>query len=458
MMLFQSEETNLKITLSKLNKLRFNGKKLHRIEDYYPIIMKLLRNKPMGATELGYFLGKARRTVHRYLIPMLKNDMIEKIPGAGKYQTKGQGYTARSLALLISNKYEFNQCYTIQKWLRHVRKTKCELAIVNSFRRLCMGKWTSEFRINPDTWIHPDTTETCVDILLNHFGRTELTQSNRAMIRHFLKFGIGLNISTEEAKSLGIGGHKDSIGKHATISFQKGQYEKAKSYLQKNYSKKDLLFFAVKFWTFCRPSVAYTIKTNQVIFYDRELEYIEINGENKVRAYFLDGKRISVNSELDYISNDNYKVIRKTERVCHIPDLFEYKTKKSYPKFIFDEKIVKKLESYTKNRRRNNFEYLFWDDNIKFTFENYTDIVKHHVGLFNQILKDVFYNIGCVGELFEHKANYALRHAGIQHWLEITKYNFDLVSEMGWEDISTLRQWYGRRTRTSFENQILQTV
>lgn len=457
-MVFESKETNLKITLSKLNRLRFNGKKLHYVEDYYPIIIKLLNNKPMGATDLGYFLGKCRETVHRYLRHMLKKDMIEKIPGTGKYQKKGQGFTARYLALLISTKHEFNQCYTIQKWLRHVRKTKSGLNDVNSFRRLCMGKWTSDFKINPDTWIHPETTETCIDILLSHFGRTELSQGHRAIIRHFLKFGLGLNISTEEAKSLGIGGHKDFVGKHASISFQNGQYDKAKSYLQENYSQKDFILFGVKFWTFCRPSIVYTIKTNQLLFYDRELEYIQINGQCLVRAYFLNGKRVSVNPELDSISNDMYPITRKTQRICHIPDLFEYKTKTSYPKFIFDEEIVSKLELYVNHRHKNNFEYLFWDDNVKFTFENYTDIVEHHVALFNEILKDVFYNIGCVGELFEHRANYALRHVGVQHWLEITKYNFDLVAEMGWEDMNTLRQWYGRRTRTSFENQILQMM
>jgi len=119
-MLFTSKETNLKITLSKLNRLRFNGKKLHSVDDFYPIIMKLLKNKPMGATELGYFLGKTRRTTHRYLKTMLKNDMIEKIHGTGKYQVKGHGYTARSLALLISNKHEFNQCYTMQKWVGEI--------------------------------------------------------------------------------------------------------------------------------------------------------------------------------------------------------------------------------------------------------------------------------------------------------------------------------------------------
>ena len=440
MMIFESRETNLKITLSKLNKLRFNGKKLHYVEDYYPIIIKLLNNKPMGATELGYFLGKCRETVHRYLRPMLKKNMIEKIPGTGKYQKKGQGFTARYLALLISTKHEFNQCHTIQKWLRHVRKTKSGLNDVNSFRRLCLGKWTPDFRINPDTWIHPETTETCIDVLLNHFGRTELSQGHRAIIRHFLMFGLGLNISAEGAKSIGIGGHKDFVGKYASVSFQNGQYEKAKLYLQENYSQKDLILFGVKFWTFFRPSIVYTIKTSQLLFYDRELEYIQINGQNLVRAYFLNGKRVSTNPDLDSISSDVYTITRKTQRICHIPDLFEYKTKTSYPKFIFDEKIVRKLESYANHLRKNNFEYIFWDDNVKFTFENYTDIVEHHVGMFNKILKDVFYNIGCVWEVFEHRANYELRHVGVQHWLEITKYNFDLVAEMGWEDMSTLRQ------------------
>jgi len=42
-----------------------------------------------------------------------------------------------------------------------------------------------------------------------------------------------------------------------------------------------------------------------------------------------------------------------------------------------------------------------------------------------------FVGIKSNGSIFELHANYALRHVGVQHWLEMTNYYFDLISEMG---------------------------
>jgi hypothetical protein len=448
-----------KPTIKKLNRLRYNGKKLYSVEDYFPIIINFLKNKPMGATELGYLLGKSREHVSRWLLrKMIAKNLIEKIPNTGKYQVMGHNHTSRSIYFSLLNKHDFYQCGTIKRWMKHATKTKSGHIDIATFKRLCMGEKTTEFRINPDTWLHPETTEECIDILLKLYGVGELSQGKRALIRHFLKYGLELNISTEEAKRLGIGGHKDSIGKYATVSFYDEQYNLAKSWMSDNHGLREQILFGVRFWTFCRPSTSYTIKLNQLNFYNRDIEYVQTSTKQIILAYYDKDQRIVVNNNVDLLSKNSLEIKRKTQRACYIPDLFEFKTKKAYPKYLLDHELVQKLEKYVKIRKNNNFQYLFWDENLKFDFYNYTKIVNRTMSIDNKIFKEMFAKIKCIGSIFETRANYALRHVGVQHWLEMTNYDFDLISEMGWEDINTLRQWYGRRSRKNFEMMMAQIM
>ena len=459
-MIFGYDTKNTTKTRVIKPRLRYNGKKIHSIENYFPIVLGFLKNRPLGATELAHLLGKSREHVSRSIMKkMIAKQMIENIPSTGKYQIKGHDHTPRSFLLSLFNEHDFYQCGTIKRWRRHALKTKNGYMDIITFKRLCMGEKTNEFKINPDTWIHPETTEECIDVLLKFYGTANLNQYMRAMIRHFLKYGLELNISTEEAKRLGIGGHKDAIGKYAAVSFQDDQYNLAKSWLKSHYGPRIQSLFAVRFWTFCRPSVSYTVRINQLQFYDRDIEYIKTNRKSIILAYYDDSdKRIVINHDLDLLPKDNLEIIRETKRACYIPDLLEFKTRKAYPKYILDDELACILENYALDRKKDKFRYLFWDSDIDFNFSNYTKLVHRQSFNDNQVFKNMFAGINCVGEIFEHRANYSLRHVGVQHWLEMTNYDFDLISEMGWEDISTLRLWYGRRNRRQFEIQLVQAL
>ena len=370
------------------------------------------------------------------------------------------------MELILLGENEFFQCETIKKWFRHASSTKKGIIAIKQFRNLCLGKWSDDFKINPDLWIHPHTTEICVELLRKQSQKIQLPANTRMIIRQFLKYGLGLPVSKEEAKELGIGGHKDNIGLHVTTSFEEGQYDKAKEWIKKNYSLRELVLFGLKFWTFCRPSTVYTITCDQLQFYNRRMEYVKTNDKSHksilIAHYLEDGKRIVLNSDLDFlVSQNSTKFTKKiiNERACRIDNLLEFKTQKFYPKYIYDDEIVQLLEKYTKNRIDKDLRYLFWDNNdTEFAFETYDKLVLCRRIDDNNMLKQMFYKIGCKGKLFEHNANYAMRHVGVQHWLEMTNYDFDLISEMGWEDINTLRQWYGRRSRTSFEVKLAQII
>ena len=442
-------------------RLRVNGVRLSSKEEFFSVILELLRDRPMTPTEIGRVLQKSREHLYRaYLKPMLLDGSLEKIPGTQKYQPKGFGHDLRSVKFIALTEDEFFQCHTIARWLRHAKKTKNELSAIKSFKRLCMGVWTPKFRINPDTWVHPFTTETCVNLLLEESGKTKLHSDKRGIIRHFLKYGLEQSLSSDSLKSLGIGGHKDKIGAYAHVSFENGQYDKAINWFKHN-AKHKLSFFGFRFWTFCRPSMAYTIQLDQLRFYSRVTEYVKINNSSCVISHVDDvGKRIIINPSLYHVAKQHrLKIRQKKELACFVEDFKEFKTGKTYPKYILDDIISKELKHLVNNRKKQGFRYLFWDNNkTKFTFENYTHLVTMKKIQDNKMFKKMFSEIGCTGNIFQSRANYAIRHVGVQHWLEMTNHDFDFVTDMGWEDINTLRQWYGRRNRRQFERQLAQVM
>jgi hypothetical protein len=219
------------------------------------------------------------------------------------------------------------------------------------------------------------------------------------------------------------------------------------------------LKFGVKFWTFVRPSILYTIRLDQIIFYDREIEYLNLDGERIVLSVTVD-KEKTITNRAQYqmaldANSEKYAILKYTDRACHIRDVREFKTGTDYPKYIYDNELVKRLESYVTDRIKKGFKYLFWDDNSTvFTSENYNRIVQTVRTTDNWKLKRTFAGIGCKDSIFVTDSNYAMRHVGSQHWLDITDYDYAFIAEMGWEDINTLRIWYGKRIRKSFERKV----
>jgi hypothetical protein len=347
----------------------------------------------------------------------------------------------------------------MQNWIKHASTTKAGIRDINRFKKLCLGDFTPHFKIHPDNWRHPETTEKLVMILRQHYGKTELDANIRGIIRRFLKFGMKLQITQSDAKTLGIKGDKDNMGAHAYASFESGQYEAGKKFALKHFGQLFYLKFGVKFWTFVRPSTLYIIKLDQLVFYDREIEYLNLNGEKIVLTVTVDGQKTITNKALHDMALDSdsekYTILKYTDRACHIKDVMEYKTNTAYPKYVYDNEIVLELEKYVTDRIKKGFKYLFWDDNSAvFTKDNYDKIVTTVRKTDNWKFKRTFLGIGCKDPIFSSDSNYAMRHVGVQHWLDLTDYDYGFVAEMGWEDMATLRIWYGRRIRKSFEKKV----
>jgi len=352
------------------------------------------------------------------------------------------------------------------------------------FIRICIGKFhkAKGFKINPDTWSHPDTTKSVVKLLKENYQiapNDDLPSSVRMSISHFIKYGLKIPLEQDERTRLGLGGHKDSMGEHATASLIDNQYDKALQYCKEhnllaiNQAKyPTILLFGVHFHTFVRPSVLFTIRLDQIFFFDRTIEFIESDGIKKIIAVTHNNKKTIPDQALyNIIKQNNVPTKLETTRACFLKDVLEFKTtgkkkaRSKWPKFINDEKIVIPLEKFTESRLHRGKKYLFFEDN-KVTFDvkgspdfnnyrKFTDIPNRRWGAY---LKGLFRSIGCVDKVFYQNSTYSMRHIGVQYWCELTDYNYPLIAEMGWNDIETLRIFYARRTQSNMAERMAQVI
>ncbi len=434
----------------------------------------------MTPTQLASRLGlKSRESVQRNILkPLMIQNLIEKQENSHKYQRRFQ---ISNVDVKIPNNFtlaekKIMESESLKRWSKHIKSKKRNGNYV-FFKRLCCGQNKligKEFTIYPDAWSHPATTLKVVEILEKKYGvgdtKEQLPTIPRTAIRQFLKYGLNYNISKEEADQLHIGGHKDNVGAHSTVGFEEGQYEDALNFCKKNPIVKlngtkfpSLLVFEVHLRTFVRPSEMFTIRLDQIQFFNRKIEYIEIENRKKIVSIEQFGEKIIPDEGFAMIVKHNKLETKiKNERACHLKDVIEHKTsgkgstQYKWPKWILanrvvEDEIVVKLEKFVESRLHRGKKFLFWEDN-KNTFEvrgtrdfrYYDTVVRISRQNWNSFLKVLFKEIGCTEPEFFEDTTYAMRHCGIQEWCNDTDYDLIFICEMGWNDLATLRDWYAR--------------
>jgi len=444
------------MSLVSVHRLRLpNGKTVKNPGEYEDYILEvILKHRPSTPKEISNVLAKSTKQIHRYLKNLKENKKIEKIDGSDKYKIKSSNHTLDSVKKqrIIENFTEFDTCESIKKWRLNNNSKKIEEK-VKWFRQLCFGNVVKDFRINPDFWQKEETTQHVVSLIKLKRGLAnseKLPHSHRLAIRNFIIYGLQLTLTKAEGERLGISGEKDKP-KLSTLHMKEEQYSQSKQILldeKNNFSLTDYLKFGFRYGTFCRPSSMYLVETDKLVFYDRVIKYIEINDEK------ITDKKI-----IQALSNQ-FEIKQYSHRACTL-DLYEPKTKTIYTKHIFDEEISIKLEKYCKERKQNGFKYLFWEKNeSEFSDANYDTIVISKVKKDNTTFKRLFLLVGFSKEEFgiNIRANYAIRHFGVQKWLSVTDYNYGYVSEMGWEDMATLKTWYGKRTAQALQEKVSEII
>jgi len=442
-------DKNMSTDLIKNQRLRLpSGKKVESPNDILEYLEKVLfKQHPMSQKDISIAFGKSTKTAGRYITALIERKKIVKIEGTFKYKLIGDRATVQTVdsTRKISTKNDFYSSETANRFLENATM-KNKKTFLAKIERICTGKRSKDFKIHPDNWLHPETTKEVIKLERQIQGRERLGASWRINLRSWIENGLGipLEANAQQLRKMGLDGDKEEP-KLSKQHMKKEQYDYVKKLLKpelQNFCK-----FGFRYWTFCRPSVLYMVKTSDLIFYERELKYVQINGD-----------RITDPKEVKALVKNNFQVEQTLKhRACRLEDFKEFKTDQNFQKFIYDEEIVLALEKYQKERIKQGKKFLFWDNNAtEFTFENYDRIVKTQISIDNENFKEVFLKAGFnrddFGENF--RANYALRHFGIQFWLQSTDYDYGLIASMGWKDINTLILWYGGYTAEHFQKKI----
>lgn len=432
-----------------------NGKVVKNPREYEEYILSMLKNRPCTPKEIAGVLQKSTKQVHRYLKNLKDSNKVVKIDGSDSYKLKSSKDDINSIKKqkIIENFTEFDNCQTIKNWRLKNKSIDVEIKI-KWFRKLCFGQIVKDFKINPDFYELEASTNLIVSLLREKHGLSNgdlLPYSHRMNLRNFIIFGLGYSsLSKAEAEGLGISGEKTKP-KLSTLHMTDNQYSEIKQILfdeSNGFSEKETVLFGFRYGTFARPSATYLVKCADLKFYTRIVEYIEING-----------KKITNAKTIEILKKD-YEVKEYEHRACSL-ELYEPKQDQTYPKHIFDEEMVNRIEAYTKKRINDGFKFLFWDNNdTVWQKRTYRKIVNARVvedgKRFLRLLKIAKFPLDEVEGMI--KANYFIRHFGVQKWLRETDYNLDFIAEMGWESTETLKTWYGKRTLDALQQKVSEII
>lgn len=432
------------------NRLNVDGLTVNKKEKL-AILRDWFKTGTYSRKDAGKKLGiRPEKAYTDYMILLLNDGSIKKIENTQKYTAVERQVTKQDLREELYDQSDIMNTQLFQRWKKNNSSKKVARQWTR-FARICLGQVNPKFKIHPDS-IDKDNWETVVnnmvDAILEATREPKLHWGDKQTIRHAIMYGLEITISQEKGDRLRIDGDKDKP-KSAHLRIERKQYDAAKEFLKSTpYGIKELVKFGFKVWTFVRPSIIYTIRTDEPIFYDREIKYV-LHSNNKIQkkqeVIEFAEQLLLIKPEL----SEHFKVITETKRACRLEAVHEFKTDSDFNKFIFDEEIVIALEKYVKQRKFEKKKYLFWNDNnTKFIFETYDDIVKHRVVEDNKYFKVVLSHVGFKREDFGFyfRANYGFRHFGIQMWLEETDYDYDFVQTMSHEDGTTLKQWYGKQS------------
>lgn len=410
-------------------------------------VLAMLKISPKMTHELAKQCGYNSANTFRasYLSKIETLGLIEKISGSNRWMIKGQKATNNKVAEMLTTEDGFYDTEVIKNW-RENNNAKSREDFIVTFKGICMGTLTRkdnpnaklDFKINPDAWQHDYDTKRCIKALKEFSGSDELGYSYRMTLRNALQYGMNISLTQAKSETLGISGKTDK----PTISTMHMKDDIFEAILDDDtvqLRQKMLFFFS--YCTFFRTSTRYTVKIENIEFYNREQQSIILkNGKQSTKLDVIE----SLNGD----DPEKYPITTLKHRAAMVHDTQEFKTEKSFVKYVWHEKFVDQFEKYVESRKHQGYKYLFWDNNdTVFTKDNYRDTVAYSRKVDNKYFLELFNRYGFKNTDFakDSDANYAIRHFGVQRWLVATNYNYGQIMIMGWDDINTLIKWYGQR-------------
>lgn len=468
-------------------RLRAAGKSFDKPEELKAFILNLIVAGPKTPGQILEKIGGSAERVRLYCKDLERDGKIEK---KGAYWKKknatSEEVKARRLDSLTEE--EFFQLEIMQPFVKNARRTDLISdkpdGELKHFRNICIGKTVKSFKCHPDDWVFPDTVEAFRDA---YFAERQADQDEKRLpghtrqaLRYFVELCLKHKLSESESKMLGIDGAKDGAGDYADCMMSDEEFETLIRFFQKQGDALNDNAIAYYLAEAEKLKGAQDKETKDLrkkfIRWAKQLTRTPTTAE-ETAADVAFGTETFFRPETKFNANPrNFKVIKsvlvraKTEwdqdwtidegRVRdlqmfkamnpHVADKitidrleietiegkgYETKTGVEYPKEIRNPLAVAVSKAWIAKRQNEHREEMFGNKG-----ESFKDYQKRMV----PILQYGYKMIGLTHEYFFLRPLYALRHCGAHLWLRRTNYNYNAVASMGWEDINTLRQFYGK--------------
>jgi hypothetical protein len=420
-------------------RLRVRGRKVKSTEEVSLWIYELIASSPKKPRQLQAETGFSAMQVWRYTGQLLKEGKIEK--DGHFFKKKGLGELQVKLKKIDGlTKESFSKIRVIQPLIESMKRPDLRSTFAQTnyaqLRSICIGITVPSFKCHPKNWHHPETTIAFRDEYFKRKNTNRLPRHIRIAIRAFYQLCLNHPLTEMEAAQLGIGGGNDEVGKHADCKFYGNEFEDLINHFLRKNDLELAAYVAFATETFGRPERVWQAlihdfspvkerKTRTKASWDSDWSYDE---------RLIADRKIQV--ELNPLFKEKL-TFEDVELEVFEGKLYESKTNVTWPKEIRNPLAVSTIKSWLQTRA--GIDRIFGNDDESF------NLFSRRI---NKTLKETYREIGLSHPYFSIRPSYALRHCGAHLWLLRTGYNYDVVASMGWEDINTLRLFYGKYDST----------
>lgn len=460
-------------------RLRAAGKRFETKEEKKTFISALISAGPKTPGDLLEKLGGSDETIRLYCKELEAEGKIEKEGQYWKKKAAEIKEEIRQRKITKITEDDFNKIPILAPFVQHATRQDLgngegDDGDLKHFRNICTGKVVKSFKCHPEDWVFPDTITQFRDAYFAERKTNRISSHTRQTLRYFVELCLNHKLSETENAMLGIDGGKDNAGAYADCMFKDdNEFETLMKFLERqgdnltanvmqyldtlraqttDKSKRRTLivklarlkkahpttgfeaaaYVAFGTETFFRPATRFkAIPSN----FRTEIETIIRAKSEWDTEWTYDEARVrdlrmfkATNPALESkITVDTFKI-----EVIQGKG-FESKTGVEYPKEIRNPMAVDLVKRWiaTRTDKKTMFGY---PDETPDKFE----------ARMIPVLEYAYRSLGLTHQYFYMKSLYALRHCGAHLWLRRTGYNYNAVASMGWEDINTLRQFYGK--------------
>ncbi len=415
-------------------RLRVRGKKVASTVEVKQWIYDIIAASPKTPKQLQQETGFSAMHVWRYTKQLLQEGKIEK--DGHIYKKKGLAdFQVRLHRVNELTKESFSQIPIIEPLIQNIKRPDLISGHAQSnysqLRSICLGKVVPTFKCHPEDWHAHETTIVFRNEYFRYKNVSRLPAHIRRTLRAFYQLCLKYPLTKMEGLQLGIDGSIDEAGRYADCKFSGNQFEELINYFLNKDDLELAAYVSFATETFGRPERVFQAKAADFVLTIERITRTKATWDEDwiYDSRLVNDRRMQV--EL-YPMLKEKVAVETVELEIFEGKLYESKTDVTWPKEIRNplavSTIKKWLDPYDKKRIFGNEGERFHQFNRRI----------------NVALREGYNATGLVHPYFYKRPSYALRHCGAHLWLVRTGYNYDAVASMGWEEINTLRVFYGK--------------